>query len=278
MARDEIYYGLQISQEGIPINRAADYQKVLDDRWPFLDIVIERDIDVTKADWPAASGYWTVEVLRHDLGYLPAFKFREYTNLLSSTYSDKVIIATKTSIYIRGLFILGDPTTAIRIQGKLRVFACPVAEEFSAPINHYEPRPKKDAYDYGVKILKHGSRIRSKDASDFSLNTDAKALSIQQTGVVMPDVDGHLIITHNMGYPPTFMIAYLERYSAWSSGYANPLPEQDCIHPLNNRTEYGSTIAKSNVTTATLDLAGAQAALTRSHAYLIIKDPVEVAR
>ena len=40
-------YGVQISQQGIDVSRAADYQKVLDSNWKFLDIAVEKDVDAT---------------------------------------------------------------------------------------------------------------------------------------------------------------------------------------------------------------------------------------
>lgn len=274
----DIHYGLQISQRGIPLDRAADYQKVIDDRWPFLDVAFDRDIDISKADWPVATQWWTIELLRHDLGYIPAYTFRESTSLIDS-FGNTRVIATKTSVFLRGLFVSGDPTTPIRIIGKLRVFALDITKEFKAPIRHYAVRPDKDP-EYGVKVLKPGnSRISARDMSKFSINTQSKALSVQQTGLVVPRVaDGHLIINHDIGYPPTFMIAHFEYASAWSSPYADPTPGENRIKPLDNRTEYGSILAKSRVTTTQLDLADAQSALYDSYGYVIIKDPIEVAR
>ena len=49
--------GIMISQEGVPVERAADYQKVLDSRWRFMEVAQEIDI---KVDIPAApsAGLW----------------------------------------------------------------------------------------------------------------------------------------------------------------------------------------------------------------------------
>lgn len=270
----KVHYGLQISQQGTPLNRAADYQKVLDDRWPFLDIALDVNIDASFVDYPTASGWWIIEVARHDLGYLPAFFFREASSILEDPLTNTELVATKRAVYMRGLWISGDPTPALRLRGRLRVFACDITSEFESPIRHYAAKPDRDA-EYGVKILRPGnSRIRSHDMEDFSLNTDAKALSVQKTGTAVPDGGtGHLIINHDMGYPPTYLVTQVEYTTDWSSFYADPLPADDRIKRLNNQQ-----FAKASVTTSQLDLAGAQSALTGTYAYLIIKDPIEVAR
>ena len=68
-------YGVQISQQGVSIERAADYQKVLDSNWKFLDIAFEVDIDVKIGMGARPNGYYLVELFNHGLGYIPAFEF-----------------------------------------------------------------------------------------------------------------------------------------------------------------------------------------------------------
>ena len=129
--------GIQISQEGIPLRRAADYQKILDDRWPFLDIAVEQEFILSKSSFPSATGFWVERVLEHNLGYLPAFTYRNlsYSDNLGGSSSSVEIVATKTAIYVRDLWISGTPMTRLDMSGFLRVFACDITKEFEAPIS-----------------------------------------------------------------------------------------------------------------------------------------------
>jgi hypothetical protein len=270
--------GLQFSQEGIPLNRAADYQKVLDDQWPFLDIAFEHEFTLTKLDFPTSNGYWVQEILSHDLGYIPAFTYREisFEDNLGIFEDPPDIIATDTKIYARGFWNSGIPQTYIIMRGLVRVFACDITKEFTSPIDKITPRVRSSAQKYGVKILNPNAinaKISDTELSHFSMNTNGKALSIQQTGTKVAGAPNYnLQIDHNLGYPPTYFIAQYYLPSEWVSIYPNPTGEKNIIRPLN-----GQLIGISTSTNQRLTVTGAQSALTGNFAYLILKDPAEVA-
>lgn len=181
-------YGIQISQEGIPVRRAADYQKVLDDRWPFLDIVIETEVRFEHKFHEGNDNYrWSIELLDHSLGYLPAFTYRMVEGSLLDEFGFDIgeVVSTKQGIYLKGFFIPGQQMT---LNGKilLRVFACDITAETSYGVGQIDPIAKRDSRKYGAKILKSGvppEKFSGDEMSDFALNTDAKALAIQKTGV-----------------------------------------------------------------------------------------------
>lgn len=368
--------GFQVSQEGVPLSRAADYQKVLDDGWPFLDIAVEKEVVFSKADWPVSSGYWIVELLEHNLGYYPGFTYREIgTTYIDPTGSDQYgisIISTRDKIYARGLWISGDPTTPLEMRIFLRVFAVDITSDYQFTGDKPAPRPRVGARRYGAKILdirKPDTRMSDQEMSNFSLNTNAKSLGIFKTGlqdinpwsrdtnatvtaidtatdtltisaaIAWSGLHGHAcvyfpadfvtfpgpltngtiyyiipvtsttiklassydnakagiaidltsagslngtlasrdnpsnpsnIITHNVGYPPTYLFA---QYDDDGPGgiYSDPLNNQPVIGAL------GSPPLKITVTNTTLALAGAQSAYSAKTAYLIIRDPAEVA-
>lgn len=363
-------YGIQISQEGVPLSRAADYQKVLDDKWPFIDILFEGEFKISKADWPAASSWWIYEVAQHNLGYLPGFTYKEIgTSLIDGNTQ---LIATTDKIYLRGLWISGDPTTPLEIRIYLRVFALDVTQEYSFKGEHPEARVRMSARKYGAKVIdprNPTARMSNQEMSDFSLNTNSKALAVHKTGVqdinpwgrynnasvsaidtandiltfsgtniawtqtvgqacayfpndfvtypsplsgsiyyIIPltattlklattyqnaldgvainlttagSLPGTLaprenpsnptdIITHNIGYPPTYLFAM---YDPDGPGgvYADPLGNAPTI------TSLGSLDCFIKATTTTIQLVGAQSVFTGRVAYVIVRDPSEIA-
>lgn len=181
-------YGIAISQQGIPVKRAADYQKVLDDRWPFLDIVHEVEVPV-EVRLVASTGnfYWAVEVFAHNLGFLPAFTCRVMTGTTTSDFSQNIsFVATKTGIYAYGFYISGD-TTSFNFKLFLRVYSRDVTQEFEYATEVPDPLAKRDSRKYGARILKDGvspAKFTGDEMSDFSLHNNAKVLAIQQTGVL----------------------------------------------------------------------------------------------
>lgn len=274
--------GIQISQEGIPLHRAADYQKVLDDRWPFLDISHEQEFTLSKSSFPSATGWWIEKVLEHNLGYLPAFTYRNlsYSDNLGGAATSVDIIATKTAIYVRDLWNSGTPMTRLDMRGFLRVFACDITKEFEAPVEAVAAGIRVSPKKYGVKVIdprNTNARMSSPEMSDFSMNTNAKALSIQQTGTKRPTgVNNELVITHRLGYPPTYFISQVQtpEFFALYTIYASPHPEQTVLYPMNDAVNN-----RNIATTTTLTIRGVQATLdpNGTWAYLLLKDPVEVA-
>jgi hypothetical protein len=363
-------YGIQISQEGVPLKRAADYQKVLDDKWPFIDILFEGEFKISKADWPAANTWWVYEIAQHNLGYLPGFTYREIgTSLITGNTQ---IIATTNKIYLRGLWLTGDPTTPLNINIYLRVFALDITKEYEYKGERPESKVRMSARKYGAKVIDPRSptaSLSNQEMSDFSLNTNAKALAIHKTGVqdinpwsrygsasvssidtanniltfsgtnipwtqtvgqacayfpsdfvtypsplststyyIIPlttttlklastyqnaldgvaiditttgSLPGQLqamenpsnptdVITHNIGYPPTYLFAI---YDPDGPGgiYTDPLMGAPVI------TSLGSLNCFITATTTTIKLTGAQSVFSGRVAYVIIRDPSEIA-
>lgn len=190
--RDNARYGLQISQAGIPLGRAADYQKQLDDRWPYIDIALESAIEIDVLTWPASTEEF-VKLATHDLGYLPLFYFREETEILGfdSSFGEN-LIATKHAIY---LVKYSGGVGPVKIKGMLRVFAVDCSNGYTAPAQDIAPYSAIADTTYGAKVLKRGKRrIDSKSVSDFAINTEAKALAIHRSGIqhINPWADGLL--------------------------------------------------------------------------------------
>lgn len=226
-------YRAQISQDGVPLDRAADYQKTLDTKWPFLDIAFEQRVHVSKADWYSVNTDWYIVLLEHNLGYLPPFQVREIgtTYLKDSMLSE--VVATSTKIILTGTFIVGDPTTPLEIDLFVRVFAVDMTKEYKYDGQFTQARPSVSIPKYGAKIInqrKPGARLDSTELSDFSLHTSAKALGIHKTGTqyineytTYPDATVNAIDTATDIFTMTSAVSWVSQLGApcmyWPADY-----------------------------------------------------------
>lgn len=275
MSADDV--GIIVTQQGTPVDTAADYQKVIDTRWRFLDIEIEQEFTISHAD-SGSTHWWVEKICDHKLGYLPGF----YTRTISINYNgydptlfNASIVATKDSVYWRGLYVSGDPTTPVTIKILLRLFALDITTPYQAPIDFFVPGAPINEPDVGVKILANQGDINSPELSNFSVNTLGKAFAIQQTGTAtaISTTPFSLTITHNMGYPPTYFVAQTQSLAEFKAHtvFANPLPDP----VINALTIF--PIAKVQATTTQLIMFGVQAIITGTYAFLITKEPAELA-
>jgi len=266
--------GLIVDQAGVSVRSAADYQKTIDSRWKFLDIAFEQEFEMVHAD-SGATHWWIEKLLDHNLGYLPAFTYRQITldlGGLNPLFFAPEVIATSRSIYFRTRYVSGDPTTPMRIKGFLRVFAQDITAEFLAPVEFITPSTQPGLSTVGMKILKNqGAGINSHEMSDFSINTSAKALAVHRTGLVTTDATGLLSINHRLGYPPTIFLARFIKPADWTSVFANPITE-NVVQAMNPAAG-----AKVSATTNDVFVRGAQSVLVGTWAYLITKEPAELA-
>lgn len=270
--------GFAVSQEGIPIDRAADYQRVLDDRWPYIDIVHEGEVVVDKKSWGPGDGWWIQELHTHDLGYIPAFTYRVMDVSGDDEFRDssRKIIATDRKIYALGFYSDGDALAHLYERGWLRILNVDITREFRFNFSKASPRTRISEKRYGLKVVnpnKPTARINDTEMSGFSTNTNAKALAVQQTGLrTAASPDYQLVIEHNMGYPPTYFLAQYLTVTDWVGIYPRPLDGEAWCYPLNSEI-----IGKTSANTATLTVEGAQAQLEGTWAFIIAKDPAEVA-
>lgn len=275
-------YGVEISQQGIPVDRAADYQKVLDSNWKFLDIAFEVDIDIKIGLSGVPNGFHPIEIFTHNLGYLPAFELipsplsKEYTaynNVLFSGYAEalRLIRADNQKVYANILY--NGNNIEMRLVGKLRVFALDILNEYTAPTIPVTTTSKSPQSRYGAKFLdlnKGKGDIDDEALYPFTLNTRGKQMSVHKHGTQRTS-SGLLTITHNVGYPPTYMICKLEEKSNWGGYYPYPF-----------KTDYvvGSMVTAyylAKLTPTTIQFKGVQASLQGLYGYIILKDPAEIA-
>lgn len=269
--------GIIVSQQGVDVAIAADYQKVIDSRWRFLDILNEAEGTISHAD-SGSTKYWAEKLLDHNLGYLPAFTFRQKAldlGSLTPAFYGGVIIATTKSIYWRNLYVSGDPTTPIKLNYFLRVFSCDISTEYQAPIDLIVPGNPVQEPDVGVKILTELGDIRTPELSQFTVNTRGKAFAIQQAGTRVANSTNSFTMTilHKLGYPPTYFLARLQSAAEFKATtiFTDPIG-QDYIFPT-----LVPAAARITADTNQIVMKGAQSALQGRFAFLITKEPQELA-
>lgn len=271
--------GIRISQAGIPVDKAADYQKTMDERWPILEHsfmgIVELQNYSTASEGVlnnAAGTIAHVPIFKHGLGYLPAFRLKQISfsgfDTFNSPLSD-VVFADENYIWLQ-VFKSAGPIN-INVKVWLAVVDRDCTKEFQAPIDIVTSIQKAQPSQYGLKVLnQNGSQgMNEKNKSAYTMNTNAKSMQIQQHGIrTAGSPDYQLVIDHRLGYPPTFYAA--KRYQ--QTGAANPSLGKTTIAAIDNVIGLG----RSN--SITLTIKGGQAALVGDYMFIVLKDPVDTAR
>lgn len=264
-------YGVQISQQGIDVTRAADYQKVLDSNWKFLDISL--DIPIDKTITISGTGIRLFEIASHALGYVPGFEFMPSALSISPVYTDyagvhEFIKADNQKVYAEISF----PGT-YRIVGRLRVFTLNIMDEYAAPSLGNNSLSPAASSRYGAKFLdlnKGMGDIDDEDMIPFTLNTRGKQMSIHKHGTqVANEVNGTLNIRHDVGYPPTYLICRVIEKSTVT--YVWPYT----VERVSGGLVSSFFSAKADPTN--IEFRGAQSGLFGRYGYVILKDPAEIA-
>lgn len=278
--------GLKITQRGTDLERAADYQTVLDSRWPIFEVLLEKQIDVTFTP-TGVEGYDVRKLFDHDNNSVPAFEFYQDASVVDPAYNLSLntysLVYTKSSVYASSLFILGDTTQPYRLKGLLRLYRTNFNTPFKSDTITISPQLNTDGTDTGLKILdenKSGSNMRRPEYDNYTLNTDAKAMSIHMTDNLLPDATTHFVtVTHGLGYLPTFM--------AWQTFRINYTTNADGTYTddgavfqssLKGQDSIGLLTAFSFANTATLSFRGVQSPLANRVAFVILKDPLVIAQ
>ncbi len=252
-------YGAVFTQTGVPIKGSAEYQRVLDSRWKFMEIEQSVRINVPIAAVGFGDPYLLIKLVDHNLGYLPAF----FSTAQDQGVNNPIAFSTDKAIY----YNVSPGTPAGNIVGWVHIFNVDIQQLYKA--EYFKPSNKPDTVsNRGAKFLEDGSKKKLNDegAEGFSVNTRAKALSIHMTGPYAIDGAGASpTLDHGLGYFPTSMIARLQ-----ASGHVafNPTTST-VITPL-------SYPLRATVTNTTIKFGGVQSVATGNYAYIILKDPAEI--
>lgn len=263
-------YGIKFAQRGTPVSIAADYQTVLDTGWPLVEM--QGDLMISNS-LPAVStaGFYVVKLFEHNLGFVPMIDFYPAAPLTAgsgSSLREATVYATETGVYAETLYTGGSQSVAsIQIAGRLRVYTTDIRQEYKSRTFAINPTQDQENRSYGVKWLKERFSRQGMNENEYdyySLNTNAKALAIHQTGTVQATGSEGFTISHNLGYLPTFFVYKVNLIA--SGVYTHPLNGQKYFVEEQDARVYANTV--------TIKFTGVQAVLLGEYAYMILKDPL----
>lgn len=188
--------GIAITQEGIDVENASDYQKVLDSRWLFFEVAmdIEETISVPSLGVPATRGFQRINIVRHGCTrdgrpFVPAFhsgwKRDEafVDNDDSYTYTHMSGVAADDEyIYFYREYISGFNAPAFTVHVKAKIYNIPILDDYLAPIEIAPDTFKQDTR-IGVRALDgtdSTAKITGHSSTGFSIDTRKKILSIHK--------------------------------------------------------------------------------------------------
>lgn len=135
--------GIQVSQEGIPVDKASDYQKVLDSRWLFMEVAHEIDTTITvpAAALPAVNTVQRVNILKHNLtnkgkAMVPAMHaswLQSVGDINSDQFYNAGLFADHEYIFFqRSNYAFGSGLTALTIKVKAKVYNLDILGDYLA--------------------------------------------------------------------------------------------------------------------------------------------------
>lgn len=179
----DVENGVIFTQSGVPVPGSADYQKVLDSRWRFMEIELDESVSVSIPGTPSVSYedryFVDVSVLRHGLPFTPLFE----TDLDPGPSPTWDIWADDERVFIRREVGV-DPLPSEIVKGRVRVYNLPILQDYTAPKDFVVggSSPKSDV---GMQFLEEtgGVNLGDRQAYGFSADTRKKILSVHKHGV-----------------------------------------------------------------------------------------------
>jgi len=186
------FSGIRITRSGSDVRDAADYQYSFNSDWPSLQIVYDKQIDVTYTG--------TTVVVKHNLGFVPfvlPFKGQVINDYSAFSWD-------KTNFYFTASASLD-----------IKCFNIDITKNVTYPLITIPDNIKVDGYDknYGIKVTKYGKNIKSDDLRDFILHSRGQSPA-QLT--VLTSTTGLITYTNPAGYSPMSFGFYQLPDSSWS--------------------------------------------------------------
>lgn len=187
MAEPEQTTGAIFTQSGAPVRGSADYQRVYDSRWRFMEVEIERDFKMTfpARDIVDFSGayYDKFLVIKHGLGFVPFFE-TDFPDQDFTIVGPLSIWADKDKIFVQR-FVSSQGAEAQEIEFNVRVYNLPVLHDYEAP---KEPPQglSSPRSDIGIRFIDDNARsvnLAGRSPVGFSVDTKKKILSIHKHGL-----------------------------------------------------------------------------------------------
>lgn len=272
-------YGAEFSQQGIDIGRASDDQKVLDTRWPTLDIAFEPTYNAT-VTMPITSfeSHFIVTVFEHNLGFIPAFDYQvDIFNVSPVNGGDLIFTnqnmwADKNNIYFNPLIETSDSSKSVTMSIRLRIYHVDITTFYQAPVVNPSPTDTNFDSTYGARFIGPnfaGQDMGTAPPEEFSFSSTLRPLTILQNGIQSTS-SGILIIPYSYSNPPLYEVA-VYRPNGLSKVTFDTVTQAG---PLVGALTFSG--GKSTATVNTLNIRGAQSSLAGQFAYILFKDPLNI--
>ena len=201
--------GIIITQPGIDVKTAADYQMIFNSSWPSLQIAYEANIVVgplTSAQTAHSLGFFPLTMGWLILNGISIGRIFGSSGNLAFPQTDVILSFDKTNVYLTNNNSTATYTVSIKCYNldisKSIDYTLPLAASFKLP------------YDstYGIKVAKSNKAITSTDLRDFILHSRAQSpavLSIvTKPTVYTTGIPYAIQYTNPVGYVP-WVLAFI---------------------------------------------------------------------
>jgi hypothetical protein len=187
--------GIEISQEGIGVDQASDYQKVLDSRWLSMEVMHEVDvvIDVPAMTSGATNEQQIITIFKHGLSrdghsFVPAFhanwrpegEYDTYTPEFG--YGTATLFCDDTNLCFYRPVYASSTVPAFKLVVQAKIYNLPILEAYQAPTEISIGGGRSESR-YGVQAL-DGSNpslaLGGKASYGYSIDTKKKVLAINK--------------------------------------------------------------------------------------------------
>lgn len=188
--------GISVTRQGIPVDRAADYQKVLDSRWLFMEVEHDLDMQVVIPVGVAngVDGYdQRVNILRHNLGFVPAFHASwkppaAWNSYVTDGYHPDLLGAQLWCddewFYFTRFVDLSTNSASMTLDIRALIYNLPIFKDYQAPTEiAVGTAPTKS--NYGLRALDgHDSSVSidGNSSHGFSVDTKKKVIGVNRVG------------------------------------------------------------------------------------------------
>ena len=191
--------GIRVTQPGVSVPYAADYQYVFNSDWPSLAIAFEAVVTVT--------GTYGTATVAHNLGFVPFIQVWDYTG---GTNNGRVGIAISTLFDKTNINLTNNTASDIVCSIKCYNFDITIAKDYALP--KYPIIKTKYDPSTGIKVSKYGKSIGSTDLRDFILHSRSQSPAILS---VVTKIDSSYNVTY---VNPANYLPWAFAFASFSTG------------------------------------------------------------
>lgn len=206
--------GIKITQRGLDVEKAADYQMVLNSEVLTPSIALQGDGIID-------SDHGFLKIVNHTLGFRPVVLL--YLDTISTLVAgdNRWGLDNNFISFVSDTDLFFDTSSVNVYPTRYHYFILniPVDQDYDAPAGANESAVSNNPSDFGLEISLPGHSVEDRNLENFALDTASKTLQIHAIrwgygSLDDPDFTGgiHTIrVRHNLGYPP-LLLTTLEKF------------------------------------------------------------------